>query len=270
MVNGEYHEGLLLESNDQFITIENSNGKFKLLSKKVKKIKANDYLGMYQYANRHDTRYFIAPSAIPLEKGKGIYSNFFLIGNAVNYGISDNISIGVATELVNTLVSFYPLWSLNAKAGFWVSDNIHLGGGFSLTNQSALIETFSGEKNELIAFLPYSVITLGHSESSVSLGFSYNVSKNFDPFLGFDSFNWDKIDQRGPILSISGTQRLSNKASVMSEHNFGYLAGEFKYVGIHGMQAHYKRNNCRLGLLFIGNFSSLPLLAPFLGYAIMF
>ena len=272
MINGEYHEGLLLEKNDQFIILKNSNGTFKLLAENIKKVDEHPYDGIFEYRNNHDTRYFIAPSAIPLKKGKGIYSNFFLTTNAVNYGISNNFSIGMATEAVNTFAFFDPIWSINAKAGFWISDKVHLGGGISWTNQTFLRKGyFSRKKNELIALIPYSVITFGHSESNFSLGLSYNAFESFDFFDGRDINGSNLTDQRGPILSISASRRLTPKISVMSENNFGYLDNRLKYVGIQGMNLHYKKNNCKLGLLYILPYNdSFVIIIPFLGYAIMF
>jgi len=260
MINGEYHEGLLLERNDQFVILENSNGKFKLFSENIKKIEQYTYSGLFQYPKSQDTRYFIAPSAIPLKKGQGTYSNILITTNAVNYGISNNISIGVATELVNSLIDHNPLWIVNAKAGFRIAENLHVAGGVFWTHQGYISQFSTREKKtELIAFIPFTLITLGYSESNVSLGISYSA------------FEKGYLDSKGFIVSLSGVQRASDKISLITENNFGFLNEGLNYFGFHGMQLHYKRNNFRFGFRSVQTLDFGVFLSPFfLEYSTIF
>lgn len=61
--------------------------------KEIKEVSFNDK-GQVWFRNPNATRYLFAPSAIPLKKGEGYYQNFYILGNAVNYGITDNFSLG--------------------------------------------------------------------------------------------------------------------------------------------------------------------------------
>jgi small nuclear ribonucleoprotein (snRNP)-like protein len=50
----------------------------------------------YALKNPNVSRHFFSPSAIPIPKGEGYYQNFYVAYNQVNYGLSDNFSLGVA------------------------------------------------------------------------------------------------------------------------------------------------------------------------------
>ena len=52
----------------------------------------------YWFPNLHDTRYFFSPSAFGLEKGEGYYGHSYFFLWQMQYGISEDISIGFGTS----------------------------------------------------------------------------------------------------------------------------------------------------------------------------
>ena len=57
----------------------------------------------YSQKNRAGTRYLYAPTAIPLEKGTGYFSQKELVMSSVAYGLTDNISVLGGTPLPITI-----------------------------------------------------------------------------------------------------------------------------------------------------------------------
>ena len=97
--DGKTFTGLLLKQNDQEITIETESlGKLTISNSKIREIKMVEREqivdGKYFFPNPHATRYFFAPSAIPLKKGEGYFQNAYIIVNSVQIGITDNFSMG--------------------------------------------------------------------------------------------------------------------------------------------------------------------------------
>jgi hypothetical protein len=116
--NGEQYSGKFIRRDGESIVIQSSAGEFSLLISKIKSIRIDNYEGKYSFANPSDTRYFFGPSAIPLDKGKGYYQNIFLLFNFVNYGITENFSIGGGLEFISTFSAGQPIWFLTPKSWF--------------------------------------------------------------------------------------------------------------------------------------------------------
>jgi hypothetical protein len=73
-------------------------------------------------ANPQPSRYFFAPSAIPLKKGDKYYQNALFLLNSFQAGITDHFSLG-AGILVPFAIYITP------KIGYQVADKVHVGGG---------------------------------------------------------------------------------------------------------------------------------------------
>ena len=85
--------------------------------------------GEYWFPNLHDTRYFFSPSAFGLEEGEGYFGHSYWTLWQVQYGISDNFSIGGGTTpfglpaTLNGKFSFNIKNDINMAMGwFWVGD----------------------------------------------------------------------------------------------------------------------------------------------------
>jgi len=135
-----------------------------------------------------------------LRKGEGYYQNTWILFNQINYGITDNVSLGLG------LVSLFlfsgaptPIW-FTPKASFPISDNFSLGGG-------ALVATILSADNNF-AGSAYGVATFGNENGNLSLGLGY----------GFANGVWANT----PLLTVSGITRTGKKSFLMTEN---YLIG---------------------------------------------
>lgn len=153
----------------------------------------------YWFENPQSTRYFFSPNAIGLRKGKGYYQNTWVLFNNVNYGISNNLSIGgglVPLFLFGTGET--PVWFLPKVSVPVVEDKLHLGGG-------AMIGGIVGADTEALGIL-YGVGTFGNRDRnlSVSLGYGY---------VGSDISNT-------PVVNISGLIRTGREFYLLTENYF--------------------------------------------------
>jgi hypothetical protein len=126
--------------------------------------------GEYWFPNLHDTRYFFAPSAFGLRKGEGYFGHSYWMLWQMQYGITDNFSIGGGATIfglpstVNGKYSFNIKNDINAALGyFWVGDLFGI----------------AGEDERSFVNMPYAVITKGSKENNITLGIGYNLADSW-------------------------------------------------------------------------------------------
>jgi hypothetical protein len=176
--------------------------------------------GQYRYPNPNATRYLISPSAFPLQKGEGYYQNTYLFINSVNYGITNNISVGGGFELITTIaamsgIDIEPAYFLNTKAGFKVAEKFYAGAG-------ALFVSAAGDSTFGTVF---GLSTFGTTESNLTVGLG----------LGFTE---EEIGNTA-IITISGMHRVSRRLALISENWFapeaknevGAISYGFRFMG---------------------------------------
>lgn len=167
--------------------------------------------GVYWHDNPQATRYFFTPNAIGLGKGKGYYQNTWILFNNVNYGISDNFSLGGGiVPLFLFGVSASPVWIL-PKVTIPVSDDMfHLGAG-------AMIGGLVGSTTEGLGLF-YGVGTLGNRDKNLTIGLGYG-------YAGSEI-------SRTPLINISGMIRTGRRFYLLSENYFITEAGVSGIVSI--------------------------------------
>ena len=99
MKDGEEYTGQVIRRDSENVVLRTANGEIHLIASNIRSIENYQYTGKYKFPNPHDTRYFFGPSGIPIKKGSGYYQNVVLTTNFVNYGITQNISIGGGLSL---------------------------------------------------------------------------------------------------------------------------------------------------------------------------
>ena len=240
MNNGEEFMGQVIQKNDDFLVLNSANGELKLKVLQISKIEDYSYEGLFLFPSSHQTRYFFGPSAIPLKKETGYYHNVYVVGNFINYGLSDNFSIGGGFEFISLMLG-YPIYFLTPKVGFKVDEKVHVGGG-------VIVAGVVGEGN---VFLAYGVSTFGTSESNVSIGFGYGKAG----------------DVPGQALMFSGTQRVSNSMALLTENYIFNDSGTRYYHGIHGFRILSKDNSFDFGFIVSSEFSSEIPALPYVAYS---
>lgn len=245
MKNGDEFKGVYIQKKDNIIVLKTDNGEMNLIATNVVSIIENKYKGNFRFENNHDTRYFFGPSGVGIKRNKGYYQNLMLTSNFVNYGISDNISIGGGFEFISTFYNS-PIWFITPKISFEVSENVNVAGGVFIAGLS----TFGS------ASLGYGAMTYGHSESNISVGIGY----------GFLNGGLSK----SPTFMISGMHRISNGVAFLSEN---YLIpnsdGKYNLFGIEGIRILSPKSSFDIGVFAApsrnGGIAISPI--PFVGYA---
>lgn len=246
MKNGEEYSGYIISKDEKTLVLRTENGDINLISENIVSIKTDNYKGKYAFENPHDSRYFFGPSGIPVKKGKGYYQNVLLLFNFANYGLTDNISIGGGLEFIST-VNGQPIWFLTPKVGFSLSDNAHLSGGFIMAGLS----TFG------TATVAYSALTLGHSETNLSVGVGYGL--------------FDGEFSNNPAIMLSGTHRVSNSIALISENYFFPSgSGDGGYFGIQGIRIMSKKNSFDIGGFIFPQVLGITPAFPYVAYVRVF
>lgn len=153
--------------------------------------------GAYWFDNPQSTRYFFSPNAIGLKKGRGYYQNTWVFFNNVNYGITNNFSLGggmIPLFLFGTSVT--PVWLLPKISIPIKKDSFYLGGG-------AMVGGVIGTDTEPLGIL-YGSATLGDLDRNLSLSLGYGYAGS-------------EISET-PVINISGMTRISRTFFLLSEN----------------------------------------------------
>lgn len=97
--DGTQLRGLLLSESPVGVRIKTDNlGEMIVTADKIDRIEKHTEgfyrNGQYWFPNPHSTRYFFAPSALPLSKGEGYYQNAYIFVNSVSVGVTDHFTMG--------------------------------------------------------------------------------------------------------------------------------------------------------------------------------
>ena len=183
--------------------------------------KGYDYLG-------NGNRLFFAPTARNLRKGEGTVQciDIFLLG--VNYGISDNISMGALFSWVPGAGSDN-LFALTPKASFPVSERTRLGAGALIFFQGGT--TFT---------LAYGNATYGSADNNLTAGVGY-------AFVGGNYVNT-------PVFMLGGAKRISRRVSLLNETYILSVNDSYSRAtlvgGIAGVRIAGQRLSGGLGLMY--------------------
>ncbi len=137
----------------------------------------------------HPTRYLYAPSAIPLKQGEGYLNMIYFLLVQAQYGITDNISIGMTTTpiLMPTFV--------NLKIGTKIGEDLYASFGGQMG------KLFYGDEESL--GLLFANLTYGNKEANITLNTGYGFYTNSNEQL--------------PIIEVSGLYQSSPKVSIVGE-----------------------------------------------------
>lgn len=218
-IGGTQFSGVLRDATDQTLTFETKElglitvqrvNLRQLMSQTPEQARRGfDYVG-------NGTRMFIAPTARNLYQGEGYVQalNIFLLG--INYGLTDNISVGLLVPVVPFLG--VPALAITPKVSVPVSDKLHVGAGV-LYGFATGIAGGSGS-----AGVGYGLATYGSADTNVTLGLGYG--------FGSDGIGSTPVGVIGANLRLSRLFSLVNETYIAdfgSSGGFGGLAG-FRYA----------------------------------------
>lgn len=173
-------------------------------------------------------RLFFAPTGRNLLKGEGTVQSIYVFLLSVNYGITDNISLG-------TLFTWVPgagsdnFFALTPKVSFPVSENLRVGAGAIVFFQQGT--TIS---------LAYANGTAGSADNNVTAGVGY-------AFVGSSASST-------PVFLLGGARRVSRRVSLLNESYILNITDNGDRAtlvgGIAGLRLAGQRLSGSLGLLY--------------------
>jgi len=188
---GEFVGKIISDDSREVVIIDRTKGKLilpKYSIKLMEMVKQSNLVGnMIVHANPHPSRYLFTPSAIALKRGEGYMNWFYFLIFQMQYGITDNFSMGITTSWILSPTM------INLKYTVPVSDELC----FAIGGQIGKLTIWDDNS----VALGFASSTIGTAESNVSLN------------VGYGSYMRDGIT----IATLSGVQRISENASIMGE-----------------------------------------------------
>jgi len=152
-------------------------------------------VGEYFSENPHASRYFYTPTGYGIKKGTGYVQTIWGVYYQLQYGITDNFSMGVSTTFIGTPITLTPKYS------FEINPKLHMAVGAQFG-----IETYStGGGNPVLLGIGYTSLTAGSREDNLTFG------------LGYAQIYFDGESGGGAAISIAGVTRVAKKISLMGE-----------------------------------------------------
>ena len=148
---------------------------------------------------QHRSRYLFAPSSLNLEKGELYYNTLYFLVHDVQYGISDQFSLGMGTTIIGFPFYLTPKLTLpvNEKSAFALGDMLIIGTwGASFTGN-----------------LIYATYTRGNTFNNFTVGGGYLV-------VGGKDIS-DKIN--APVFNFSALAKVSSHIYFITETYASYL-----------------------------------------------
>ncbi|MGI4740923.1 MAG: hypothetical protein ACRYG7_37625 [Janthinobacterium lividum] len=177
------------------------------------------------------SRYFFGPSARNLRQGEGVAQDILVFLAGVNYGITDNISIGGYVSLAPGVAPQNQFIMLTPKVGFDVGAGWHLGAG------ALYLRIPDSDDRGYGVGLLYGVATQGSADNNFSVGLGYG-------FAGSDIGNT-------PAIYVAGQRRISRRISLISE-NYFIAAHSPVGFGLYGVKFNWPRLSLGVASGYVG------------------
>ncbi len=220
-LDGNIYTGKILKQTEKTIRIKTTSAG--VLTIKKKKIKSIDFdpsssssNAVSQYRS-YPSKYFLGTSGYNLKKGEGYYGNTWIFFNEINYGITDNLSIGAGTiPLFIFNGAPTPVWLKTKVSLPIVKNKINISGG---AMAGAIIgEEFYSDNTFLWL---YSAGTLGSKEKNIS--FSIN-------FI-YGGGGWSPA-----LFTLSGKYKVSHRTYLLTDNYLSFDTnglgdGIFSFLG---------------------------------------
>jgi hypothetical protein len=195
--SGEEFVGTIISEDAREVSIRLQSGKLLIIPtytvKSIRKLSSSTLIkGKPVFANPHPSRYFYTPSAIPMDKGEVYIQTLYAVAYQVQFGVTENFSLGATTTIVGTPLALTAKYSVKIDE----KNTIAFGGMAGLVG-------WGTQTNLGIGFGAY---THGTKESNLTIagGYAWINEKN-------------NGGGGSPVMSLSGNQRLSKNLSLMGE-----------------------------------------------------
>jgi hypothetical protein len=199
--------------------------------------------GKYWFSNPHATRYFFGTNGYGLKQGEGYYQNTWILFNQVNYGFTDNFSMGAGIVPLFLFAGAPTPVFITPKATLpLVKEKLNVGIG-------GLFAVVLGEG--LSFGLPYGTLSIGGRDHNLAIGTGWGFSNDG---------GWAER----PTIMLSGMTRVGGKGYLLTENYYLGFGGRSS-IGIisFGGRSVQKRLAIDYGLILpvgadIGSFIAIP------------
>jgi hypothetical protein len=207
------------------------------------KIKESSSSNSAWFRNPYAAQGVFLPTGIGLKKGEGNYQNLMLALNSVQYGITDNFSLGAGLEIISLVVSGRPgVIYVQPKLSYSFTEKFHVSGGSYL-----FINSFDSQSS-LVA-LPFANLTYGNRDNNVTIGTFISTQSN-----------------SGQLILIGGQVRAAKKLGFVGEV---YLSEGIALITL-GARFMTETFNLNFGVFTVGNNGSSTNTIPYIGFTIPF
>ncbi len=246
MKDGTTYEGYQRLDGEKPTTIYTDNGEVQYNPDQVRKKSKLRAPSKYGFENPVATKYFLGPSAIPLQKGTSYYNNQAVIFNSAQTSIGKHVSLGGGFEFLSLFISRSPLVYGNIKISASASDRFHYGGGVVTGGVLG-----SGNADGGFFIAPYGIITVGNYDHNITFGGGGVMAS-----LPFG------------VFTLSGMTRVSRKVSLISNNYFivGESLGGFGGFGIQGVRIMGESMAFDIGILLNSPLVSDGDILPYAGF----
>jgi hypothetical protein len=200
-----------------------------------------DYVG-------NGTRMFIAPTARNLHRGEGEVKVIDIFLTGIDYGITDNISVGLLVPIIPVLG--IPFVAVTPKVSVPISDKFHVGAGV-LYGFATGVGGGGGS-----AGVGYGLATYGSADTNLTFGLGYG--------LGSDGISGS------PVGVIGANVRVSRLFSLVNETYLVNLASNGGLGGLAGLRYASPRFSGSLGMLYVTSRNSGGVYPAYLDVAFRF
>ena len=185
------------------------------------------------------SRLFFAPTGRGLRRGENTLQtvNLFLLG--VNFGITDNFSLGGYVSIVPGVSPADQFLLLTPKVNFPIREKLNVGAGLLYVRVPDFDS--NGNSRSTGAGIGYGALTFGGADSNFTVGLGY----------GFVSGEIGST----PVMLLGGQTRVSRRISLVSE-NYIIADSEAGMAGLYGIKVNWRRTSLGLGALYAIEYNS--------------
>ncbi len=156
--------------------------------------------GKYWFPDPNHTRLLFAPTGRMLEKGRGYFADYYVFFPAVNYGVTERISLGGGMSLFPTGSLDKQIYYFTPKVGLHQSERLNFASGALIIR----IPEIDNDGDSPLVSVLYGTGTWGGPERSLTLGLGYGM---------VDSEFADR-----PLVVLGGEYRLTRRTAFVSEN----------------------------------------------------
>lgn len=166
----------------------------------------------------HDSRYFFAPSSYNLKRGELYYQTIMFFTHDVQYGITDDFSVGMGTTLIT--IPFY----VTPKYSFKINEKNRVAVGDMLILGTWGINAWGN--------LAYATYTYGDQDRNITIGGAHLYAAG-DP----DNIDFKPLSK--PVANLSATLPVSENIHFMTENYF--VPGRYTY-NVYNMAQNFSKD----------------------------